>query len=382
MGLLTKYKILFLSVAVLLAGCGKSLIKVDSSLDKSPYPMFGRIPERNFYVPITVSDSLRIAWENSAHGGFSNTSVTVYDKFVFTSDLSGRIYVFDIADGDRVGMLKSKGAIYTAPLVFRNFVIYGVAELKYNLTELIYYNYRTGKEFFNKEIYSRIMSEMIALDDGIVFLTESGRLNRYDLNGVSVWETKTNVRTHCSPALSKNIAIFGNDDGEIIAINSESGKLIYRKKYEGIFTGTVSIDDSIAYLGNNNGFIYAVKLKSGELVWKFNSGSRILMSPAIDDKNVVIGNLKGDLFSLNKFNGKLNWRNHFFGLLNATPLLTRNRIILPDLFRRLYLIDKSNGKTIKTYLLKGRTKLSPVYFDNLLFIGYDLGELRAYEFVE
>jgi outer membrane protein assembly factor BamB len=94
-----------------------------------------------------------------------------------------------------------------------------------------------------------------------------------------------------------------------------------------------------------------------------------------------VGNLSGGLFSLNKNTGKVNWYQKYKGLFNATPLLTENRIIIGDLFRSFYIIDKATGIPNNIYLLDGRTKLTPVYYDNTLFIGFDRGVLRAYDFV-
>jgi outer membrane protein assembly factor BamB len=370
-----------LFIIILVGGCGKSLIKIMIKTDENPYPMFGGTTERNFFVPVTVSDSLALKWENSVHGSFTNSSVTIYDEFVFTSDLGGRIYVFDINDGDKVGMLKSKDAIYSAPLIFKSLVVYAVAEEQYNLSEIIIYNFKTGKEIFYEEIYSRVLSEMIAIDDGFIFLTESGRLNRYNLYGKAMWQTKTEATTRCSPSLKDSLIIFGNDDGEVITVDLKKGNILNRKMFGGIFTGAPTIDNNIAYMSNNNGIIYAIDLNTLEIIWQYNTQARITMSPAVDDENVIIGNLSGSLFSLNKFDGTVNWGQQYKGVFNTTPLLTNNRIILPDLFRALYIINKNTGVPNKTYLLDGRAKLSPVYFDNLLFIGYDRGVLSAYEFV-
>jgi outer membrane protein assembly factor BamB len=381
MGFLRTKLFIALIFAGIIGGCGKSTIKVSVKLDEDPYPMFGKSSSRNFYVPVNVSDSLELRWESDTDAGFRNTSVSIYDRYVFTSNLGGRIYVFDIEDGEVVGRLKNSGSIYTTPLVFRSLVIFGVAEDKYNLTELIYYDYQSGKEIYYEELYSRIMSEMIALEDGIVFLTESGRINRYNLAGKSVWQTETNVTTRSSPSLADEIIIFGNNNGEVINIELEGGEIVKRAKFEGLFTATPTIDGDIAYLSNNNGKVYAVDLYDLEKIWEFDTGTKILMSPAIDDSNVIIGNLSGALFSLNKKTGKVNWYQKYKGLFNASPLLTENRIIIGDLFRSFYIIDKATGIPNNIYLLDGRTKLSPVYYDNTLFIGFDRGVLRAYDFV-
>ncbi len=106
------------------------------------------------------------------------------------------------------------------------------------------------------------------------------------------------------------------------------------------------------------------------------------MTPAVDNENVVFGNLAGYLFSLNRIDGKLNWKTKFRGVLNTTPLLTENRIVVPDVFFSFHLVDKTDGSIIKDFYLDGRAKYSPVYYKEILFIGYDNGNLSAYEFIE
>jgi outer membrane protein assembly factor BamB len=381
MGFLITKIFIGLICVLIIGGCGKSHIKVSTKLDNDPYPMFGKSSSRNFYVPVTVSDSLELRWESDTDAGFRNTSVSIYDQYVFASNLGGRIYVFHIEDGEVVGRLKNSGSIYTTPLVYRSLVIFSVAQDKYNLTELIYYDYQSGKELYYEEMYSRILSEMIALEDGIVFLTESGRINRYTLAGKPVWQTETKATTRSSPSLADEIIIFGNNNGEVITVDLEGGEIIKRAKFEGLFTATPTIDGDIAYLSNNNGKVYAIDLYNLEKIWEFDTGAKVLMSPAPDDINVIVGNLSGALFSLNKKTGKVNWYQQYKGLFNATPLLTENRIIIGDLFRSFYIIDKATGIPNNIYLLDGRTKLTPVYFDNTLFIGFDRGVLRAYDFV-
>lgn len=364
-----------------MGGCGKSLIQITTKVDRNAYPMFGKTASHEFFVPVTVSDSLVLKWETDTYGSFSNSSVTVYDGFVFTSDLGGRIFVFNITNGKKAGMLKSKESIFSAPLLFNSLIVYAVVEEKTNISQLIFYDYEKGKEVHFVEIEGRILSEMIALDDGIIILCENGSLYRYDLKGKIVWQIETNIRTRCSPSLFDKKIIFGNDDGELLSVNLENGDIITRIKIKGIFSGSASITENLAYFSNYNGFLYCININSLEVLWKFDTGARILMTPAFDDTNVIIGNLSGSLFSLNKSNGKLNWQNNYGGLFNASPLLTNNRIIIPDLFKAFYIIDKNSGELKKSFPLDGRAKLTPVLYDSTLFIGYDRGILRAYEFV-
>ena len=381
MGFLIKRISIYVAIILLIFGCGKSLIKIISKSDQNPYPMFGKTSSKNFFVPVTVSDSLKLKWDADTYGSFTNSSVVVYDEYVFTSDLGGRIFVFNINNGKKVGMLKSGETILGTPLVYKVLLIYAAAEDKDNLTDLVYYDYANGKQLYYEEIDSRVLSEMIALDDGIIFLTESGRINRYDLKGNSVWQTETNERARSSPSLLNNVIVFGNDAGEFITVNAENGNVINRFHIGGIFNGSATLENETAFLSNNNGKIYSINFKTGKINWEFNTGERIVMTPAADDKNVYVGNLEGLLFSLNKEDGELNWKQNYNGLFNATPLITNNRIIISDLNRSFYLLDKQTGTIKNKYTLDGRVKLTPVLADSTLFIGYDRGILNAYEFV-
>jgi len=381
MGLL-KFIFYLLIVVSFISGCARSVIKLSAKLDEEPFQMFGKTPHREFFVPVTVSDSLIEVWENSANGGFPNSSVAIYDEFIFINDLSGRIYCYNLADGSQVGKLKYKGAIYSTPVPYKSTLIFPVSLENDYLTELIYYDLLNGKEKELIEITGRVLTEMIALEDAVIFCTEFGSVYKYDLYGETVWETHTRIPIHSSPSMSGDKIIFGNDKGEIISLDEETGDSVYVSKIGGTFFSGSSVSDSKIYIGNENGFLYALNTEDGSIVWEFNTGARILMTPAIDSQNVIFGNLGGSLYSLNKFTGEKNWETKFQSVLNSTPLLTNNRIILPDVLLSFHLIDKSNGQILKTYKLDGRAKLSPVFYKDLLFIGYDDGILRAYEFVE
>ncbi len=350
--------------------------------DNDPYIMFGKNPSRNFYIPVDVSDSLKLIWEQSAYGSFPNSSVSVYNDYVFINDLAGRVFAYNISNGKQVGMLKYKGAVYSTPLLYQSTIIFPSVQEKDHITELVFYDYNDGKEIAVDEIEGKVLSEMIALEESIVFLTDDGTVYKYSVLDRKEWETRTNKRTHCSPSLKDGKIIFGNDEGEIISLDVNNGDSIYVKKFEGIFNGAPSIDENTFYISNDNGKVYSLNLADGSLNWKVNTGNRILMTPAFDDNNVIVGNLAGELFSLDKNTGKLNWKTSCGGIFNATPLLTKNRIIIANSYLAYYIINKSNGKIEKKISLDGRAKLTPVYFRNVLFIGYDNGNLRAYEFVQ
>jgi len=371
-------KIIIFLIFPIMFGCSSSIIKIDVKKDNDPYTMFGRNANRDFYYNRSIGDSILKKWEADIHGSFTNSSVTVYNNFVFVNDLSGRIFCFNINSGEFAGQLKYKGPVYTTPVIDDFEIIFAYTLPDENRSVLCYYDFQSGKEVRGIKIDGLILSEIIKTDDRIIFNTENGILYSYNLSGEQIWECRTKSFSHSSPAMAKEIIVFGNDEGEIIGVNSKDGKIIYRNKIGGSFFGSAAVSGNITYIGNDNGNLYALGLENGEIIWQQDTGGRIIMTPAVKDSNVIIGNLKGSLISFSE-NGSLNWRNDKFGVLNASPALFENKIILPDLDRKLFIIDISNGKILTEYNFDGRIKLSPVLHKNLLFIGYDDGILAAYE---
>jgi outer membrane protein assembly factor BamB len=381
MGLL-KHKIFMLITLVIIGGCARSVIKYSVKLDENPYQMFGKNPSREFYIPIVISDSLSLKWENEMYGSFLNSSVSIYGDLVFINDLAGRVFCYQFDTGKEIGKVKySRGSVYSTPIPFKNNIIFPVAKENENSTELIYYDYNEGKELHDIELPGRVLTQMIVDSNDIYFTTEIGSAYKFDYRGRKIWETHTRVPTRSSPVLIDSLMIFGNDNGEIIALDSGTGDSVYAVKVGGQFYSGLTASADYIYAGNNDGNLYAIMISNGDVIWRFNSEARILMNPAVDSVNIYFGNLEGEFFSIDKNEGKQNWKIKFPGLLDATPLITENIIILPDILFSLHLIDKNDGKVIKSISLEGRAKLTPVIHNNILFIGFDDGVIRAYEFI-
>ena len=382
MGLLV-YKIFSLAILLLVAGCARSGIKYAAKSDENPYRMFGKEPARVFYFPQNVSDSLVLKWQSDVYGGFTNSSVSAYDDLVFVNDLAGRIFCFNIETGKSIGYLKySSGSVFSTPIPLRSKIIFPVALEKENLTELIIYDYNLGKELEDIELPGRVVTQMLVSDDDdVLFTTEVGIAYRFNSNGRKKWETHTRIPTRSSPVLTNDLFIFGNDKGEIIALDAATGDSVYARKIDGHFFSGLTVSENIIYAGNENGNVYALNANNGDLIWQFDTGFRIKMEAAVDEHNAYIGNLNGSFFSINKNTGELNWETKSESIFNVTPLVTSNIIILPNVLFSFLLLDKETGEIKKSIRLDGRAKLSPVIHRNTLFIGFDDGVLRAYEFI-
>ena len=378
-----KKNILYLYVFLLvLSGCSKDIVISDSKYDSISYSMFGQNPGRNFYIPITITDSIKLLWQNEIHGSLISSSVITFDKYVFVSDKSGRIYAFDLKDGKEKGYLNYKGFV-SAPSVLNQYkLLLPISIPKDNKTIIHFYDIHLGKEINNVEIEGVVTGEILKFDDGFVMMTEEGKVVKIGLNASKMWEYDNKSFIHSSPASNNNAIIFGDDKGYISGLSTARGDLIYKIQYKGRFESGFAVSGDTAFAGDLVGNLYAIDINSGSVIWKFETDGKVTAFPVMDDQYLYVGNLNGNIYKLRKSDGKLIWQIKTDGLINTTPILFKNKLIQPDLNNKIYFINSLTGQITKSIELENRPVLTPIYFSNILLLGTDYGQIFAYEFIQ
>jgi len=373
-------KFFYILSIIFISACSASLIKVNVKLPQILHPVFGNTSNRNFYYPVILSDSLKFLWRANTYGGFSNSSVVIYDSLLFICELAGRVYSFNSNSGKQLGVIKTKGAVFSTPLITNFRVYYPLVKKEKKHTELIVYDFYSGKEIYIIDIEDRITNQIMYDNDAIYLVSEDGTVYKFSLEMKLLWKTETNFNVRCVPALFDDFIFIGNEVGEIIKIDKAYGRIIDRKKISSRFLSGITAEKDKLFIGDDEGNLFSINSDNLNINFKVNVNNRILMNPAVDEQNIFIGNLKGELFSINKTNGKIYWSKNYKGSFNSTPIVSSNKLIIPDAFKAYWILNKDDGRVIKKLELDNRAKLSPVLVDNKLFIGYDDGVLEAYEF--
>ena len=348
------------------------------SSNEPGYFMFGKVPERYFYENISINKEMKLKWTEETSGSQSNTSIVIYKDVLFVTDLSGKIYAYDRETGKQLGYEKYSGSIPVAPVInnLRMFLILNDLNERYSTLKI--FDFINGKILSESKITGSVQNEMLKLNDGIIVLSDSGELIKYNLVGTREWNTVTKVNSKSSPASNGELILFGNENGELIAAYAKNGEIKYRSKLSDGIEGDICIDDGEAYFGDNAGKLFSVKVNDGKINWQFNSKHKILVTPVYDKSKIIFGNLTGDIYCLNNEDGRLIWKASTGGVINTTPLLFKNYLIQPDVNKKVYLINIQSGKIEKTYEFEKRVKLSPVYYNGILYLGADKGIINAY----
>ena len=112
-----------------------------------------------------------------------------------------------------------------------------------------------------------------------------------------MWKFKANVTyKYDSPTIIDGVIYIECEDGNLYALDSESGQLKWKFKTERDIHNTSDILEGVIYIGSDG--LYALDSQSGYLKWKFKSEGAVLCSPVIRDGVIYFGANDGYLYAV------------------------------------------------------------------------------------
>ncbi len=377
-----KKVLLYIASALVFFSCTKHILLRDVGLNKQGLLSYGENSNRTFYLDKSISTDPSLLWVSETDGSYSNGSVIIYDNYMFAADLSGNIFCFSDTSGKKLGVLKQKGEIVASPIIMKDKLIYVVNNYKEEFATLVYYLFIEGIKYKEIELHDNFRSEMIAANDGIILLSQSGVLYKFNLIGELEWKYDSGYLTMSDPVIKDNTIYFSSVSGKLLGYNITKKLLVLNVDIAESIESTPTVLEDKIYIGDSDGVIYCFDIDSKRIEWERETGVKILNRPVIDKNgNLYVGNLGGEMFSYS-VNGQLRWVFHSDGLFNAMPLVFNNVIAQPDLNKKLIFLDPLSGTLINEINFERRVRTSPVFYKGKIYIGIDKDEIHVFSVEE
>ncbi len=110
-----------------------------------------------------------------------------------------------------------------------------------------------------------------------------------------------------TPVVDGGFVFAASDDGEIIAVNSTNGDLMWQTEVEATITGGVGAGDGIVMVGTEEAELVVFDQSNGEEVWRARVSSEILSQPKTNGDIVVAQTVDGKLVALDREDGLQRW---------------------------------------------------------------------------
>ena len=205
------------------------------------------------------------------------------------------------------------------------------------------------------------------LGDGNVFAVDAE-------TGARLWSYKTGAYVGSSPAVVNGIVYVGSFDGNLYALNATTGEKLWSfpagsgqggRSSPAVVNGVVYYDGGIT--------LYALDARTGEKLWSFDDVSG---SPAVANGVVYAGANTNTFFALDARTGSKIWsftvgpegvRYPPFSYI--PPAVADGVVYVPYSNEYLYALDASTGALMWSYTAPGLTGSSPAVAKGLVYIG-------------
>ncbi len=182
------------------------------------------------------------------------------------------------------------------------------------------------------------------------------------------WKFHTGGMVIGSAALSDGRVYFGSADGNLYAVNADSGVLQWKFDAKSRIPSTPAVEGKVVYFGAYDGNFYALDASTGALKWKFQTGGErrfaarhlhgvqpvsetmpdpfdcYLSSPVVWKGAVYFGSGDGNIYSLNVVSGVLNWKFKTGDVVHASPAIADGTLFLGSWDSYFYALDAATGQ--------------------------------------
>jgi outer membrane protein assembly factor BamB len=182
------------------------------------------------------------------------------------------------------------------------------------------------------------------------------------------WKFPTGDRIISSPVWENKVLYFGGDDGNIYAVDSETGRQLWKRTTGGPVPCTPAVANGTVYAGSYDGKFYALNAQTGAIKWKFaTEGERrfeakgihglqpknqtipdqfdvFLSSPVVVQGAVYFGSGDGNLYALDATTGELKWKFKTGDVIHASPAYADGVLFVGSWDSYFYAVDATTGK--------------------------------------
>ncbi|MGV3530143.1 MAG: PQQ-binding-like beta-propeller repeat protein [Flavisolibacter sp.] len=188
------------------------------------------------------------------------------------------------------------------------------------------------------------------------------------------WTYHSSANVISTPAVVKDLVVFGNQSGEVEALDLATGKKRWTVNVKAPVFSSPAISGNHIVFGTTDDYVYSLSPK-GEINWKYKTGKSVLGSPVIDGNKVFIGGSDHSYRALDLQTGKLLWSyDSLNGPVVGKPLVSGDKLIFGAWDTRLYCLDKNTGKEMwkwsngSSVINFSPAACTPVVRDNVVYI--------------
>jgi outer membrane protein assembly factor BamB len=143
------------------------------------------------------------------------------------------------------------------------------------------------------------------------------------------------------PFYANNKVFAAGNDGTVVAVDAETGKLLWRVRSDYTITGGVGYGNGRVLVGTENSQVVAFAEADGRELWSTRVSSEVLAAPATNGRYVVVQAVDGSLIGLDAETGTRRWIYE-----NSVPALSLRGTSAPLILDNFVIAALANGSVV------------------------------------
>lgn len=354
---------------------GSGVTQAMTARYKGAWQMFLQNPCRtgNSYIDIAPATQGKVKWTFPAEGPI-DSSPAIYKGVIYVGSDDGHVYAIDETSGRMLWRSKLGDKVKSSPAVEGGVLVVGCEDKKvWGLSS------QTGKVLWSFETKDRVSSSPAVHDgvayvggwDGILYALEAktGKL-RWQFPAAANHNIE-GEKTEATPALAETTrAVPPVESPEPVAKAAASPGIPTSSL--GRITSSPCVGPNMVIVTAHNGNVYAVSTHDGSLLWQFRTGGKIMASPMILDNLVYFGSWDHAFYAVDLATGKQRWKTGAAESFSIAATGVGGRIFASNDDLKLYCFDAKTGKVIWKTQINSPVPLlssSPAIAGNMLYCG-------------
>ena len=156
------------------------------------------------------------------------------------------------------------------------------------------------------------------------------------------------LRVMLRPAGDGNLVYAASRDGNVIALDAESGDQAWKTKLDIELSAGPGVGSGMVAVGSANGWLIVLDTKDGSERWRINLGGETLSPPLIDENFVFVATVDNRLRALSNIDGSEVWL-----IERSTPSLTMRGSATPAIAGNSIIAGFDNGRLLAVQIETG-----------------------------
>ncbi len=329
---------------------------------------------------------VKTVWMRNVTGGNQNESLNLGSALqgntVVAVGYEGRVVALNADHGNTLWDISVPGHISATPGVNDNSVFVGTMDGTLYALDL-----KTGKSEWHVQMPSIILGAPAATDDVVIVQAHDSSVEAYAADtGKMLWSydgtaPSLSLYSNSSPLIYNGVAYVGFDNGQLGAFDVYRGvenwqvPIAIPSSPNAInnlvdIDGTPAEDDNIIFATSYHGNVAAVNSPNGELIWQKALSS--FEAPAIGNGKIFATTETGKVVAIDESTSQTLWQqSDFLYRFVSPPAVINNEVVVGDLAGYVHFLSMTDGHETARIQVgnKGINSAALVYNSMLIVTG-------------